>query len=106
VVLSRECSTSLLFSKGGKLFLCVIKIVFTHTYVHRPKLWDRPVDFTEGTNKVKMILDRLDAIIIGENRENKKVKKIFTKRPAIKWDNYFSRDAILDYAKKRDSDCS
>eukprot|EP00957_Ditylum_brightwellii_P095875 7305032-Ditylum_brightwellii.AAC.1 len=65
------------------------------------KLWVIPAGFTEGTNKVRMIFDKLDVMIVGKNRENKKVKKIFTKRAVIVWDHYFSVDAIFYHTRKR-----
>eukprot|EP00957_Ditylum_brightwellii_P077950 5924851-Ditylum_brightwellii.AAC.1 len=52
-------------------------------YVHCHKIWDQPTGFTEG-------------MIIGEGDNN--TKTIFTKQPAIAWDNYFSGGIIFDYA--------
>eukprot|EP00957_Ditylum_brightwellii_P077938 5923488-Ditylum_brightwellii.AAC.1 len=57
---------------------------------------DWPTGFTEGTNEVRMLIDKLDNMSIGEG--DKKDKKIFTKRHAITWDNYFSGNTIFDYA--------
>eukprot|EP00957_Ditylum_brightwellii_P186632 14209646-Ditylum_brightwellii.AAC.1 len=85
-------------SKRGQIILiCHQDQICPCTYVHHHKLWDRPTGFTEGKHGVRMTIDKLDGMIIGEGDEQ--LKKIFTKRPVITWDNYFSGNTIFGYAK-------
>ena len=90
--------------KGGQfLIVSDVDSIWPRSYVHRHKLWERPAGFTlEGTNDVKMILDNIDRIIIGDGHvETVNTRKIFKKRPGLFWDNYFSGDIILDHAERK-----
>eukprot|EP00957_Ditylum_brightwellii_P170011 12940326-Ditylum_brightwellii.AAC.1 len=81
-------------SKEGQIVLiCDQDWIHPHAYVYSHKIWDRPTGFAEGINEVRMVIGKLDDMIIGEG--DKQVKKIFTKRPAITWDDYFSGHTIF-----------
>eukprot|EP00957_Ditylum_brightwellii_P020992 1582079-Ditylum_brightwellii.AAC.1 len=45
-------------------------------------------------------MDQLEDMVIGEKPE-KKVEKVFTKKPAMCFDNYFSSDKSAEEAGKR-----
>eukprot|EP00957_Ditylum_brightwellii_P045068 3418435-Ditylum_brightwellii.AAC.1 len=84
-------------SKGGQIvLLCDQYGICLHAYAHHHKLWDWPTDFTEGTNEERIVIIKLDDMIIAEG--DKQVKKIFMNRPTIKWDKYLSQNTIFDYA--------
>eukprot|EP00957_Ditylum_brightwellii_P085550 6507477-Ditylum_brightwellii.AAC.1 len=69
-------------------------------YVHWHKCWVWPTGFTEGPNEVRMLMGKLDGIIIGEST-NKKVKSIFKEKPSMSFDNCFSHENISDLAGKK-----
>jgi len=90
--------------KGGQIvLLCDQDRIQPCEYVHQHKLWDKPAGFTaEGPNEARMLIDKIDDMIIGESmEENKHTKKIVTTRPGVTFDNYFSGNNIFDYARQK-----
>eukprot|EP00957_Ditylum_brightwellii_P197862 15072857-Ditylum_brightwellii.AAC.1 len=71
-----------------------------HAYVYWRKCWVQPTGFNEVPNEVRMLMEKLDNIIIGEST-NKNVKRIFKEEPALCFDNYFSHDNTSDLAGKK-----
>eukprot|EP00957_Ditylum_brightwellii_P040882 3094394-Ditylum_brightwellii.AAC.1 len=69
-------------------------------YVHRHKLHTKQAGYTEGSNEVCFLVDQLEDMVIWDKPE-KKVKKVFTKEPAMCFDNYFSGIKPAEEASKR-----
>jgi hypothetical protein len=64
--------------KGGQIVLLYDQdCIQLRAYVHRHKLWGKPAGFTaEGPNEARMLIDKIDDMIIGESmEENKHTKK-------------------------------
>eukprot|EP00957_Ditylum_brightwellii_P047071 3574649-Ditylum_brightwellii.AAC.1 len=51
-------------------------------YIRWHKCWVQPTGFTEGPNEVRMLMEKLDGMIISEST-NKKVKRTFKEKPLI-----------------------
>ena len=60
---------------------------------------------TRGPTEVKMILDQFEDMVITEQRprdmENRNKPGIFTTKPHITWDNFFSGDSIQLYCAQK-----
>jgi hypothetical protein len=94
-------------TKGGQVVLVMdVDRVRPRAYLHRHKL--HPKHFScEGPNEVKLILDKLESMLISdtEDAENadpdgiiKTTRGIFSEKPHLTWDNYFSGLPIMKYA--------
>jgi hypothetical protein len=76
-------------------------------HVHRHKLHKRPKGITaEGPNEVRLIWEQLKPMVAG-NEDGENVNPLlptkpilFSEKPHITWDNYFSGDSVLEYAAK------
>eukprot|EP00957_Ditylum_brightwellii_P031535 2391537-Ditylum_brightwellii.AAC.1 len=69
-------------------------------YMHRHKLHPNPVGYVKGSNEVHMLMGQLEDMVIGEKSE-KKIKKVFTKKPAMCFGNFFLGDKSAEEADKR-----
>ena len=79
-------------SRGGQVVTCMDSDrLRPRAYLHRHKLHPVHENFTKGQNEIKLIMDKLDALVD---------RNIFTKKPHLVADNFFSGDKILHYAGK------
>jgi hypothetical protein len=97
-------------TKGGQVtFVTDVDRVRPRAYVHRHNLHKK--NFTlQGQNEVAMIIDQLELLMINEDSilddlENadpqaSAPKGLFTEKPHITWDNYFSGEKIMTHAGK------
>jgi hypothetical protein len=90
-------------TKGGQIVIVSdVHRIRPRAYMHRHKL--HPKTFSvQGQNEVKLILDRLDPLIISvENMDKPNAPRpIFRQAPHITWDNFFSGEEICVHAGQR-----
>ncbi len=91
-------------SKGGQHTLVVDSVSrFIYGYTPRHKHFKRVAPFTqEGPAEVKQILDILDPIVIGvEKEEHDKRRQFFPEKPSLGMDNHFSGGPVRDEIGER-----
>eukprot|EP00957_Ditylum_brightwellii_P197710 15062590-Ditylum_brightwellii.AAC.1 len=87
--------------KGGQIvILSDVDSIRPHVCMQTHKLHPKLAGYMEGTNEVCMLMNQLENMVIWEKPE-KKVKKIFTKKPAMCFDNDFSGDKPAEEAGER-----
>ena len=81
-------------TKGGQVAFAVDRSrCRPRAYIHRHKWHNRPQGFgKQGPNEVRMLAELLEAMVIKEEGDG-----IFTERPHLTFDNFFSGDEIMDY---------
>jgi hypothetical protein len=68
-------------------------------YTHRHKLWEKPAAEgwgKEGPCEVRRLIKMLELMVLGEP-QNPSVRQIFSEKPHLTCDNYFSGDEVMDY---------
>ena len=89
--------------KGGQTVLVSdTDHIRPRAYVHRHKCHQKKFNIA-GQNEVHMIWEKIKRLVVDEeDRENVNpllsVRPIFREKPHFTWDNYFSGQAIMDYA--------
>jgi len=80
-------------SKGGQLTLLTdVDRVRVRAYIHRHKM--HPKYFgNEGENEIRIITDKILELVVDEN----KPRGIFSEKPHMTWDNFFSGDNSMKY---------
>ena len=88
-------------SHGGQIVIVSdVHRIRPRAYVHRHKC--HPKTFSaQGPNEVKLMLDRLDPLIINASNVNSSGRGIFSGYPHITWDNFFSGEDITAHVGKR-----
>jgi len=84
-------------TRGGQIVLVSdIDWIRPRAYLHRHKCHDNEWSL-QGPSEVKHILDQLDNHIVNEVNSAMGTA-IFAQKPHITWDNFFSGEAIAEYA--------
>ena len=76
--------------KGGHVFIVSgVDFIWPRAYVTQQNLWERLTGFKmEGPNEVRMILEKLDNMVIGVGHvETGKTRKIFKNKSGLCWYN-------------------
>lgn len=84
-------------TRGGQIVVAVdVDRIRPRAYIHRHKLQPRPIG-TQGESEVRLIYEELLPLITGTTKR----RSIFTEKPHITWDNFFSGDNIMKYAAEQ-----
>ena len=87
-------------SNGAQVLLCTdVDRIRPRAYVHRHKLHQKKFNVT-GQNEVYLMMRQLESLVVDETTETP--VGIFTQKPHIMCDNFFSGDLIFQYAAEND----